>query len=46
MTMSLGKGCEPLVEQRPIGVRARGVLDHLFHADKIDTGFARTAEGQ
>src|SRR5262249_12665524 len=29
-----------------IGVMARGVLENLFHADKIDALFARTAEVQ
>ena len=46
MAISLGKGCEPFVEQRPIGVMARGVLENLFHADKLDAWFARTAEVQ
>src|SRR5215468_2025622 len=46
MTMSLGKVFEPFVAQRPIGVMARGVLENLFNADKIDALFARTAEVQ
>src|SRR5262249_41838552 len=46
MTMSLGKVFEPFVAQRPICVMARGVLEHLFNADKIDALFARTAEVQ
>lgn len=35
MTISLGKVFEPFVEQRPICVMARGVLENLFNADKI-----------
>jgi hypothetical protein len=35
---------EPFVEQRPIGVMARGVLEHLFNAARIDALFARTTE--
>src|SRR4029434_8681015 len=46
MPMSLGKVFEPFVEQRPICVMARGVLENLFDADKIDALFARTAEVQ
>jgi hypothetical protein len=46
MTMSLGKVVEPFVEQRPICVMARVVLENLFNADKIDALFARTAEVQ
>ena len=46
MTISLGKVFEPFVEQRPLCVMARGVLENLFNADKIDALFARTAEGQ
>src|SRR5437870_8455388 len=46
MTIALGKVFEPFVEQRPICVMARGVLENLFNADKIDALFARTAEVQ
>src|SRR6478672_5093065 len=46
MAISLGKVFEPFVEQRPICVMARGVLENLFNADKIDALFARTAEVQ
>src|SRR5436309_5920764 len=46
MSISLGKVFEPFIEQRPICVMARGVLEHLFNADKIDALFARTAEVQ
>jgi hypothetical protein len=30
MAMSLGKVCEPFIEQSPICVMARGVLENLF----------------
>jgi len=46
MSMALGKVFEPFVEQRPICVMARGVLEHLFNAERIDALFARTAEVQ
>ena len=46
MSMALGKVFEPFIEQRPICVMARGVLEHLFNAERIDTLFARTAEVQ
>ena len=46
MSMSLGEGFEPFVEQRPICGMARGVVENLFDADKIDALFARTAEVQ
>src|SRR5436853_7921143 len=46
MSMSLGTVFEPFVEQRPICVMARGVLEHLFNAARIDELFARTAEMQ
>src|SRR6266446_5183703 len=46
MAMSLGKVFEPFVEQRPICVMARGVLENLCNADKIDALFARTAAVQ
>ena len=46
MLMALGKVFEPFVEQRPICVMARGVLEHLFNAERIDALFARTAKVQ
>src|SRR5438094_489444 len=46
MSISLGTVFEPFVEQRPICVMARGVLEHLFNAARIDALFARTAEMQ
>ena len=42
--ISLGKVFEPFIEQRPICVRARGVLEHLFNAAKIEALWARPAE--
>jgi hypothetical protein len=44
--MALGKVCEPFVAQRPIWVMARGVLEHLGHAERIDALCARTAQVQ
>ena len=46
MSMSLGTVFEPFVEQRPICVMARGVVEHLCNAARIDALFARTAEMQ
>src|SRR2546425_84061 len=46
MSISLGTVFEPFVEQRPICVMARGVLENLFNAARIDELFARTAEMQ
>ena len=46
MSIALGKVFEPFVEPRPSCVMARGVLEHLFNAERIDALFARTAEGQ
>jgi len=44
MALALGKVFEPFVEQRPICVMARGVLEYLFNAERIDALFARTAK--
>lgn len=46
MSITLGKVFEPFVEQRPICVMARGVLEHLCNAERIDALFARTAQVQ
>ena len=46
MAISLGNVFEPFVEQRPICVMARGVLEHLCNAARIDALFARTAARQ
>ena len=46
MTIALGQVFEPFVTQRPIGVMARGMLDNLFNAARIDALFARTAAEQ
>lgn len=36
----------PFVKERPIGVMARGVLERLLDADRLDALFARTAAHQ
>ena len=46
MSMALGEVFEPFVAQRPICVMARGLLEHLFNAERIDARFARTAQVQ
>jgi hypothetical protein len=46
MSMALGTEFEPFVEQRPICGMARGVLEHLFNAERIDALFARPAKVQ
>src|SRR5438132_4717946 len=46
MAISLGKVFELFVEQRPMCVMARGVLEHLCNATRIDALFARTADMQ
>jgi len=46
MSISLGTVFEPFVEQRPICMMARGVVEHLCNAARIDALFARTAEMQ
>ena len=46
MAISLGQVFEPCVTQRPICVMARGVLEHLFNAARIEALFTRTAEEQ
>ena len=46
MALALGKVFAPFVEQRPICVMARGVLEYLFNAERIDALFARTAKVQ
>src|SRR5712691_1081568 len=46
MALTLGKVFEPFIAQRPICVMARGVLENLFNAERIDALFARTAEVQ
>lgn len=43
MAIALGQVFEPFIAQRPIGVMARGVLEHLCNADKSDALWARTA---
>src|SRR5690348_389363 len=37
MALTLGKVFEPFIAQRPICVMARGVLENLCNAERIDT---------
>jgi IS4 transposase len=46
MSFTFGKAFQPFVEQRPIAVMARGVLENLLNPEKIDELFERTAEVQ
>lgn len=46
MSLTFGKLFRPFIEERPICVMARGVLEHLFDPERIDTLFERTAEVQ
>jgi IS4 transposase len=46
MAIALEEVFEPFIAQRPICVMARGVLENLFHAEKLDALFARMAEVQ
>ena len=46
MSMTFGKVFEPFVNERPICVMARGVLENLLNPERIDALFARTAEVQ
>ncbi len=46
MSFAFGKMFQPFVEQRPIAVMARGVLENLFNPEKIDALFERTAQVQ
>ena len=46
MALALGQVFEPFVEQRPICVMARGVLEYLCNAERMDALFARTAKVQ
>lgn len=44
--MLLGRVFEPFVQQRPIAVMARGILERLLDAQAIDRLFERTAQRQ
>lgn len=46
MSFTFGKVFEPFIKERPIAVMARGVLENLLNADRIDSLFERTAEVQ
>jgi predicted nucleic acid-binding Zn finger protein len=46
MSFTFGKAFQPFIEERPIAVMARGVLENLLHSEKIDELFERTAQVQ
>ncbi len=46
MSLTLGKAFQPFIEERPIAVMARGVLENLLNSEKIDALFERTAQVQ
>lgn len=46
MSLSLGKVFQPFIEERPIAVMTRGVLENLLDPERIDELFERTAEVQ
>lgn len=46
MSFMFGKVFQPFVEQRPIAVMARGVLENLLNPERIDELFERTAKVQ
>ena len=46
MSLTFGKLFQPFIEERPIAVMARGVLENLLNAERIDALFERTAKVQ
>ena len=44
--MLLGQNFERSVEESPISVMVRGVLENAFHPDQVGALFERTAESQ
>jgi IS4 transposase len=46
MSLMFGKVFRPFIEERPICVMARGVLEHLLNAERINDLFERTARLQ
>ena len=44
--MLLGQNFERFVEESPISVMVRGVLENAFHPDQVDALFERTAQSQ
>lgn len=46
MSLTLAKVFQPFVEERPICVMARGVLENLLNPERIDELFGRTAKVQ
>ena len=46
MSLTFGKVFKPFIEERPICVMARGVLENLLNPERIDALFDRTAQVQ
>ena len=46
MSLTFGKVFRPFIEERPICVMARGVLEHLLNSERINDLFERTARLQ
>jgi hypothetical protein len=46
MSPIFGRLFQPFIEERPIAVMARGILENLLNPEKIDVLFERTAEVQ
>jgi hypothetical protein len=46
MSRIFGRLFQPFIEERPIAVMARGILENLLNPEKIDVLFERTAEVQ
>jgi hypothetical protein len=46
MSLTFGKVFKPFIEERPICVMARGVLENLLNAERVNGVFERTAEVQ
>jgi hypothetical protein len=46
MSLTFARKFDPFIKERPICVMARGVLENLFNADRIDALFERTAQVQ
>jgi len=46
MSLTFAKLFQPFIEERPICVMARGVLENLLHPERINELFERTAEVQ
>ena len=46
MSLTFGKVFKPFIEERPICVMARGILENLLNPERINGLFERTAEVQ